>query len=82
MPPHLEILPFLHLTEEINPSWSAEPEMFFFEGNARQGNTDIPHGPPIVASRPKPNIQQCRLLDGVVHEEVFYITKGLNDFVN
>lgn len=26
--------------------------MTFFEGNARQDNTDVPHGPATVVSRP------------------------------
>lgn len=47
LPP--EILLFTPLTEDINPSLSAKPATTFSVENARQDNTYIPQGPPIVA---------------------------------
>lgn len=44
-----EILLFTPLTEDINPSLSAKSATTFSVENARQDNTYIPQGPPIVA---------------------------------
>jgi hypothetical protein len=48
----LETLSFSYLTEEINPSLSAKSSVTFSERNAKQDNTDVAQGPPIVAFRP------------------------------
>ncbi|KAL6037658.1 hypothetical protein STEG23_020039 [Scotinomys teguina] len=84
--PPLVILPFSPFIEEINPSLSDKPVVTFSEGDASQGNTDVPQGPPIVGSRPitGPKAKQAPRgeVESVVHEEVHYTTKELNDFGN
>lgn len=47
----LKILPLPFLTEEINPIF-ANSAVTFSEEDARQDNTDVPRGPPIVSFRP------------------------------
>lgn len=51
-----------------------------------QDNTIAPQVPPIVISRPMTRLKASRLLGGevesVVHEEVRYTTKQLNNFAN
>jgi len=78
--PALEILlPFS--PEEISPSQSDKPEVTFSEENARQDNTDVPQGPPIVSSKPITRLKVKQAPRGevgsVVHEEVCYTTKEL-----
>jgi hypothetical protein len=43
--------------EEINPPESDKPAVTFTEENARQGNTDVSQGPPIVSSRLKTRLK-------------------------
>jgi hypothetical protein len=77
-------MPFPH--EEINPSESDKPAVTFTAENARQDNIDVSQGLPIVSSRPITRLKQNKLLggevEGVVHEEMSYTTKELNEFAN
>ena len=72
--------------EEINPSVSDKPAVTFFEENARQDNTDDPQGPPIVSSGPITRLKTKQAprgeVESVVHEEMSYTTKDLNEFAN
>jgi hypothetical protein len=83
-PQPLEIMPFSH--EEINPSESDKPAVIFSEENAEQDNTDIHQGPPIVSSRPVSRLKAKQAprgeVESVVHEEMCYTTKELNEFAN
>jgi hypothetical protein len=58
----------------------------FAEENARQENTDVPKGPPIVSSRPITRLNATRAprgkVESVLHEEMHYTTKDLNEFAN
>lgn len=82
--PPLEILPFVPFTEELNPSLSIKPAVISSQRNARQDNTDVPQSPKIVASRPITRLKAKqvprRVVESVVHEEVYYTTKELNEF--
>jgi hypothetical protein len=82
--PPLEIMPSPH--EEINFAESDKPAMTFTEENARQDNTDVSQGPPIVSSRPITRIKAKQAPRGeaesVVHEEIRYTSKELNEFAN
>lgn len=77
-------MPFSH--KEINPSVFDKPVVTFSEENARQDNTDVPQGPPIVSSRPITRLTAKQAprgeVDSVVHEEMCYTTKELNEFAN
>jgi hypothetical protein len=44
-----DILSFLPLIQEINPSSFAKPDVTFSEGDATQDNTNVLQGPPIFA---------------------------------
>lgn len=50
--PPTDMLCFLPLTQEVNPSLSANPSVTFSEGDAKQNNTGVFQGPAVVASRP------------------------------
>jgi hypothetical protein len=54
--------------------------------NAGQGNTDVPQGPSILSSRPITRLKTKQAPRGevksVVHEEIHYTTKELNEFAN
>lgn len=84
--PPLEILPISPFIEEINPSLSDKPAVTFSEENARHDNVAVPQGPPIVGSRlltgPKAKQTPQGEIESVVHEEVHYTTKELNEFAN
>jgi hypothetical protein len=58
----------------------------FSEENARQDNTDVPQGPPIVSSRSITRLKAKQAprgeVESVVHEEIRYTTKELNEFAN
>lgn len=79
-----EILPFPPLTEEISPVLSAKPAMIFSERDGRQSNTDITQGPPILASRTITRFKAKEVprgeIESIVHKEVCYTTKELNEF--
>jgi hypothetical protein len=72
--------------EEINPPESDKPAVTFAEENARQDNTDGSQSPPIVSSRPiirlKAKQDPRGKVENVVHEEIGYTTKELNEFAN
>jgi hypothetical protein len=74
------------LPEEINPPESDKPIVTFTEENARQDNTDVSQGPPIVSSRPIARLKAKQAprgeVESVVCEEVCYTTKELNEFAN
>jgi hypothetical protein len=80
--PPLEIMPSPH--EEIHPLESGRPA--FSEENARQDNTDVLQDPPIVSSRPITRLKAKQAprgeVESVVHEEMCYTTKELNEFAN
>ena len=82
--PPLETLPFP--PKEINLSLSDKPAVTFSEENATQDNIDVPQGPPIVASRSISRIEAKQSprgeIESVVHEEVCYTSKELNEFAN
>jgi hypothetical protein len=63
-----------------------KPAMTFTEENARQDNTDVSQGPPIVSSRPVTRLKAKQApreeVESVVHEEIHYATKELNEFAN
>lgn len=77
-------LPFF--TEVVNPSLSTEPVVTFSEGDARQDNTDVPRGPPVVSSSPviRPKAKQAPGVEAenIVDKEVHYTTEELNEFAN
>jgi hypothetical protein len=82
--PPLEIMPSPR--EEINSTESDKPAVTFTEENDRQDNTDVSQGPPIVSSRP---VTRCKAkqaprgeVEIVVHQEMHYTTKELNEFAN
>jgi hypothetical protein len=58
----------------------------FTEENARQDNTDVSQGPPIVSFRPITKLKAKQAPRGevgsVVHEEICYTTKELSQFAN
>jgi hypothetical protein len=58
----------------------------FAEENARQDNSDVPQGPPIVSSRPITRLKAKQApreeVESVVHEKSRYTTKELNEFAN
>lgn len=60
--------------------------MTFSEGNAKQDNTDVPQGPPIVASRTvsrlRPKQADKKEVESVFHKEVCHTTKELSEFAN
>ena len=60
--------------EETNSAESDKPAMTFTEENARQDNTDVSQGPPIVSSRPVTRLKAKQATRGdvesVVHEEI------------
>ena len=64
--------------EEINPLESDKPAMTF--------TTDVSRGPPIVSSRPVTRLKAKQAprgkVESVVHEEMSYFTKELNEFAN
>lgn len=65
---------------------SAKSAVTFSKEDARQDNTDdVPRGPPIVAFRPLTRLKTKQARRGeaesMVHEEVHYTTKELNEFV-
>lgn len=64
------MLPLSPFTEEINPSLFVT----FSEGSVSQDNTDVPQGPPIVASRSISRIEAKQSprgeIESVVHEEI------------
>lgn len=66
----------------MNPSESDKPA----EENARQDNTDVSQGPTIVSSRPITRLKAKEAprgeVESVVHEEMCYTTKELNEFAN
>jgi hypothetical protein len=72
--------------EEINSAESDKPALTFTEENARQDNTDVSQGPPIVSSRPVTRLKTKQAprgeIESVVHEEIRYTTKELNEFAN
>jgi hypothetical protein len=72
--------------EEINPPESDKTAVTFTEENARQDITDVSQGPPIVSSRPITRFKEKqaprRVVESVVHEEICYTTKELNEFAN
>jgi hypothetical protein len=72
--------------EEINSAESDKPAVTFTEENARQNNTDVSQGPPIVFSRPVTRLKAKQAprgeVESVVHEEIHYTTKELNEFAN
>lgn len=80
------IPPFLSSPEVVNPSLSTEPAVTFSEGDARQDNTDVPQGPPVVSSSPviRPKAKQAPGVEAenVVSKEVHYTTEELNEFAN
>ena len=82
--PPLVRMPFSQ--EEINPLESDKSALTFSEENAREDNTDIPQGPPIVSSRPiarlKTNQAPGGEVESVVHEEIHYTIGELNEFGN
>jgi hypothetical protein len=82
--PPLEIMPSPH--EEINSAKSYKPAVNFTEENARQDNTDVSQGQPIFSSRPITRLKAKQAPRGeveiVVHEEICYTTKELNEFAN
>ena len=65
---------------------SAKPAATFPEGDARQDNTDVPQGPPRVASRPVTRLKAKQApggeVESVVREEVCYTTTELSEFAN
>lgn len=71
-----EILPFPPLNEEINPSLSVKLAVTVTEGDVRHDYTDVPQGPPIVASRPILRVKAKQIPRGetesVVHKYVCY----------
>ena len=76
------MLPLSPFTEEINPSLFVT----FSEGSVSQDNTDVPQGPPIVASKLIARLKTKQAprgeVESVVHEELHYITELLNEFAN
>jgi hypothetical protein len=82
--PPPEIMPSPH--EEVTSAESDKPVMTVTEENARQDNTGVSQGPPIVSSRPvtrlKPKQAPRGEVESVVHEEIRYTTKELNEFAN
>jgi hypothetical protein len=82
--PPLEIMPSTR--EEINSAESDKPAVTFTEENASQDNNDVSQGPPIVSSRPVTRIKAKQAprgeVESVVHEEIHYTTKELNEFAN
>jgi hypothetical protein len=82
--PPLEIMPSPH--GEINSAESDKPAVIFTEENARQNNTDVSQGPPIVSSKPMTRLKAKQAprgeVESVVHEEMCYTTKELNEFAN
>jgi len=70
----------------INPSLSDKLAVTFSKENARQDNTDVPQGPPIVSSRPITRLKARQAprgeVESVVHEEMRYTTEELNEFAN
>jgi hypothetical protein len=65
---------------------SDKPAVTFSEENARQDNTDVPQGPPIVSSRPITRLKAKQAprgeVESVVHEEICCTTKEPNEFAN
>lgn len=51
---------------------SAKPVVTFSEENAKQDNTDVPQGPPIVASRPITRLKAKQAPRGEVGSELHY----------
>ena len=72
--------------EEINPSESDKPALNLSEENNWQDKTDVTQGPPTVSSRHitrfKANLMSRGEVESVVHLEMHYITKELNEFDN
>ena len=66
--------------EDINPSEPDKLAVTFAE------NTDVSQGPPIVSSRPITRLKAKQAPKGeiecVVHEEIHYTNKELNEFAN
>jgi hypothetical protein len=60
--------------EEINSAESDKPAVIFTEENARQDNSDVPQGPPVVSSRPITKLKAKQTprgeIESVVHEEI------------
>jgi hypothetical protein len=54
----------------------------FAEENARQDNTDVSQGPPIVSSRPIARLKAKQAPRGEVESVVHDATKELNEFAN
>lgn len=58
--------------------------MTFSERDGKQSNTDVTRGPPILASRAITRFKAKQVprgeIESIVHKEVCYTTKELNEF--
>lgn len=81
-PPLPQILPFLSLTEKINPSLCTKPAMTFSKGDARQSIIDVPSVASRLITRLKAKQAPKGEIESVVDEEVHYTTEELNEFAN
>jgi hypothetical protein len=77
------------LTRGNNPSSFNKPEVAFPEENARQDNSGIHQSSPLASFIPITKIQARQAqqapkgeIERVVHEEVYYTTKDLNEFAS
>lgn len=65
---------------------SGKPAGIFSKKNVRKDNANFPEGPLIVAHKPRAEIKGTQAtreeVENVIHEEVRYTIKELNDFSN